>query len=207
LLDPVHVKKEETSKRARNTVKIIQLITDNTRSFATASLTEINSVAYQQRLDLQEYRWITALDPVILGFEDIIGCERTILFRKSVEDFNTTRYVCGSDISVPNVPHLCCFFESLLTISKRRQSRPEDTHINQTCFEEEDFLISYRNRGLITPRYIGQYVEIERQRQLLLQRERFERFRLRTLLEETRSSAATERKLLYSESDSESDNE
>jgi hypothetical protein len=61
---------------------------------------------------------------------------------------------------------------------------------------------------LITARYIGQYVEIERQRQLHLQRERFERFRLRTLLEETRSSAATERKLLYSESDeSEIDNE
>jgi hypothetical protein len=149
MLDPAHVRKEETSKRARNTVRIIQLITDNTRSFATASLTEINSVAYQQRLDLQEYKHITALDP---GFEDTDGCERTILFRKSIEDFNTTRYVCGSNISVPNVPHLCCFCESLLTISKRRQSRPADTHVNQTCSEEEDFLISYRNRGLITPR-------------------------------------------------------
>jgi hypothetical protein len=53
---------------------------------------------------------------------------------------------------------------------------------------------------LITPGYIGQYVEIERQRQLLLQRERFERFRLRTFLEETR------RKLLYRESESENDN-
>jgi hypothetical protein len=87
----------------------------------------------------------------------------------------------------------------LLTISKRWQSRPADTHINQTCFEEEDFLINYRNLGLTTPRYIGQYVEIKRQRQLLLQRERFEGLRLRTLLEEIRSSAATERKLLYSE--------
>jgi hypothetical protein len=93
MLDPVHVRKEETSKRARNTIKIIQLITDNTRSFATASLTEINSVAYQHRLDLQEYKRITVLDPVRLGFED------TVLFRKSVEDFNTTRYVCGSNIS------------------------------------------------------------------------------------------------------------
>jgi hypothetical protein len=42
-------------------------------------------------------------------------------------------------------------------------------------------LINYRDRGLIRPRYIGQYVEIERQRQLLLQRERFGGFRLRAL--------------------------
>ncbi len=129
MLDPAHVRKEETSKRNRNTIKIIQLIINNTRSFTTASLTEINLVAYQQRLDLQEYKRITVLDLVRLGFDDTIGCERTILFRKSVEDFNTTRYVCGSNISVP---HLCCFCESLLTISKRRQSRPTDKHINQT---------------------------------------------------------------------------
>jgi hypothetical protein len=183
----------------------MQLIIDNTRSFETASFTEINSVANQQRLDLQEYKRITVLDPVRLGFEDTIGCERTILFRKSVKDCNTTRHVCGSNISVPNVPHLCCFCESLITISKRRQSRPADTHISQTCFEEEDFLINYRDRGLITPKYIGQYVEIEMQRQLLLHRERFGGFRLRALLEETRSSAATERNLL--DSDSEGDNE
>jgi hypothetical protein len=138
-------------------------------------------VAYQQRLDLQEYKRITVLDLVRLGFEDTIGCERTILFRKSVGDFNTTRHVCGNNISVPNVPYLCCFCESLITISKRWQSRPTDTHINQTCFEEDDFLINYRDRGLIRPRYIGQYVEIERQRQLLLQRERFGGFRLRAL--------------------------
>jgi hypothetical protein len=60
-------------------------------------------------------------------------------------------------------------------------------------------LICYRNQGLIRPRYIGQYVEIERQRQLLLQRESYGRFRLRALLEETSSSAATERNLLNSD--------
>ncbi len=162
-------------------------------------------VAYQQRLDLQEYKRVTALDPVRVEFGDTIGCKRTILFRKSVEDFNTTRYVCGSNTSVPNVPHLCCCCESLLTISKRRQSRPVDTRINQTCFEEEDFLIKYRERGLIRTRYIGQYMEIERQRQLLLHRESFEGFRLRALLEEISSSAATERNLL--DSDSEVDDE
>jgi hypothetical protein len=162
-------------------------------------------VAYQQRLDLQEYKRITVLGPVRLGFENTIGCERTILFRKSVKDFNTTRHVCGSSISVLNVPHLCCFCKSLISISKRRQSRPADTYLNQTCFEEEAFLINYRNQGLIRPRYIGQYVEIERQRQLLLQRECFGGFRLRALLEETSSSAATERNL--PDSDSEGDNE
>jgi hypothetical protein len=205
MLNPAHVREEETSKRNRNTINIIQLVIDNARSFATASLTEINLVAYQQRLELQQYKRITALDPVRLEFEDTIGCERTLLFRKSLEDFNTTRYVCGSNISVPNVPHLCCYCESLLTISKRRQSRPTDTRINQTCFEEEDFLIKYRNRGLIRTKYIGRYVEIERQRQLLLERESFEGFRLGALLEETSSSAATERKLL--DSDSEAVNE
>jgi hypothetical protein len=111
MLKPAHVRKEETSKRNRNAIEIIQLIIDNTRSFATASFTEINSVAYQQRLDLQEYKRITVLDPVRFRFENTIGCERTILFQKSVQDFNTTRHVCGSNISVLNVPHLCCFCE------------------------------------------------------------------------------------------------
>jgi hypothetical protein len=100
---------------------------DHTRSFATASTTEVNTVAYQQKVSPQEYRLLTAQDPIREKFVDTVGCERAIEFRKSRDDFDTTPYDCGSRISIPNVPHLCCFCESLLPINKRRQSRPTDT--------------------------------------------------------------------------------
>jgi hypothetical protein len=112
MLDLVHIRKEETSARARTTIKIIQLIIDNTCSFATASTTEINTVAYQQRVSLQEYRLLTAQDPIREKFVVTVGCD----------DFNTTPYVYGSRISIPNLPHLCCFCESLLAVNRTWRS-------------------------------------------------------------------------------------
>jgi hypothetical protein len=103
MLNPVHIRKKERTERAKTTVS------DNTCSFATASTTEINAVAYQQRVSLQEYRLTAAQDPVRKPFVETVGCDTTIEFRKSRDDFNTTPYVCGSGISIPNVPHLCYF--------------------------------------------------------------------------------------------------
>jgi hypothetical protein len=51
-------------------------------------------------------------------------------------------------------------------------------------------LLSYRNCGLIRAKYIGQYVEIDRQRQLRLQEEQFATLRVRAFTQEPRSSAA-----------------
>jgi hypothetical protein len=80
MLDLVHIRKEETSARARTTIRIIQLIIDNTRSFATASTTEINTVAYQQRASLKEYRLLAAQDPIGKKFVDTVGWDTTIEF-------------------------------------------------------------------------------------------------------------------------------
>jgi hypothetical protein len=89
----------------------------------------------------------------------------------------------------------------LLAVNKRRQSRPTDTQINQLCFVEEDFLLSYRNCGLIRARYIGQNVEIDRKRQLRLQEEHFATLRVRAFTQVPRSSAAIETDYLHSGTD------
>jgi hypothetical protein len=76
----------------------------------------------------------------------------------------------------PYVPHLCCCCETLLNLSATRQSiistggTPKT--VNQLAAEEESIIVKYRDEGEIRPRYLGQYVEIERERLLQVQRER-----------------------------------
>jgi hypothetical protein len=55
------------------------------------------------------------------------------------------------------------------------------------------FLTCYRDKGLIKTRYIGQYVEIERQRLLRIQEEQFFAFRLSACPQVPDSSATLER--------------
>jgi hypothetical protein len=53
-------------------------------------------------------------------------------------------------------------------------------------------LVNYRNTGIIRTRYLGQYVELERQRQLQLQENQFIAFRNSASPQTTGSSAQLE---------------
>ena len=153
------------------------MIISNTRSFETASTEEINTIAGQQRIRLQEFKTVTAADPTRSEFVDSVGCEGTVKFRRKCADHNIITYRCSTNISTPNVPHIFCLCEALLRIDERRRSFPSDTIIQQRAFDEESFLIAYRSTGLIKAEYIGQYVEIERQRQPKRQVDQFTAFR------------------------------
>ena len=86
----------------------------------------------------------------------------------------------------------CMSCEALLTIDNRRRSYIADTTINQRAFEEENLLIEYRDTGLIRTGYLGQYVEIERQRRLQLQVDQFAAFRNSAIEQDLPDSASLE---------------
>ena len=178
MLNTNHTRRRETSKEASASLAAIDLIIANTRSLATASLEEINAAAYLQRSRLVEYKRITATDPVRHNYyTNQVGCSKTIQFRKNSSDPNTTAFECGNSISIPNAPHICCICDSLLLLDIRRRQRPNDTVIQRLAFKEEELLLDYRYNGLIKTKYLGQYVEIERQRRLRRQEKQFFAFR------------------------------
>jgi hypothetical protein len=171
------------------------LITENTQSFALSTGEEISAAAIQQREEFRRLKQIASADPTTKGATDKIGCGTTINYRKSKEDFNITEFICGEDITAPNVPQFCCICEALVKTSRRRISLAEtlDTKFPRLCYEERNFLTCYRDRGIIKTRYIGQYVEIERQRLLRIQGEQFFAFRLSAFPQVPDSSATLER--------------
>jgi hypothetical protein len=206
MLNPDHIRESESASRAGTSLRLIKLVVENSRSFALSTSEEISATAYQQREDLIKH--IAANDPIRKGAADEIGCGATINFRRSKEDFNITEFICGDDITVPNVPQFCCICEALITINKRRlvlADRLVEKNIPKTCYEEENFLTKYRDRGLIKTRYIGQYVEIERQRLLRIQEQQFFAFRISACPRVPDSSATLER-IIRRDGTEESDN-
>jgi hypothetical protein len=192
MLNREHIKRRETPRRVQSSLRIIDIIISNTRSFENASIEEINTVAWQQRVRLAEFVTTTTAD--ILGGDraESVGCGKNIKFRRHWANYNVTAYNCGRDIATPNAPHICCICEALLTIDNRRRSYISDTTINQRAFEEENLLIDYRDNGLIKTGYLGQYAEIERQRRLQLQVDQFSAFRNRTTRQHLPNSASLE---------------
>ena len=178
MLNTDHTRRRETPSRVRTSLSAIDLIIANTNSLATASFEEINTSAYQQRIRLLEYRSVTSEDLVRQSYYvNKVGCSRTIQFRRNSNDPNTTAFDCGDTIAVPNAPHICCICDSLLRLDSRRRQRPHDSEIQRQAFEEEKFLLECRDQGLIKAKYLGQYVEIERQRRLRWQEKQFFAFR------------------------------
>jgi hypothetical protein len=192
MLNREHIRKTENPKRVRSSLRIIDIIISNTRSFETASIEEINTVAWQQRLRLSEFRTTTTADILRGDRAESVGCGKSIKFRRHWANYTITTYNCGRDISTPNAPHICCICEALLTIDNRRRSYIADTTINQRAFEEENLLIEYRDTGLIRTGYLGQYVEIERQRRLQLQVDQFAAFRNSAIEQDLPDSASLE---------------
>jgi hypothetical protein len=209
MLSTNHTRRRETPEKARESLAAIDLIIANSRSFATASFEEINATACLQRIRLVEYKNITSTDLVRRShYTKTVGCSATIQFRKDRNDPNTTAFDCGDNIAVLNTPHICCICEALLSLDSRRRQRPRDPEIQRLAFEEESLLLDYRNRGLIKTKYLGQYVEIERQRRLRRQEEQFLAFRSSATGVDCVGSAALARALHYGgTSGSESDNE
>jgi hypothetical protein len=106
-------------------------------------------------------------------------------------EVETIIILCGT--STQDAPHICCICAAILTIHRRRQSRPLDTTAQVLGFNEEESLVKNRNTGIIRTRYLGQYVELERQRQLQLQENQFIAFRNSASPRTTESSAQLER--------------
>ena len=198
MLSKNHTRRRETPEEVRASLAAIDLIIANSRSFATASFEEINATAYLQRIRLVEYKNITSTDLVRQGYyTNQVGCSETIQFRKDRNDPNTTAFDCGDNIAVLNTPHICCICDSLLRLDSRRRQRPNDPEIQRLAFEEEKLLLDYRYRGLIKTKYLGQYVEIERQRRLRRQEEQFFAFRSSATGVDCVGSAALARALHY----------
>jgi hypothetical protein len=193
MLNSRHTRRSETSATARVTQRVINLIIDNSISYSAATTHEINNIAWEQESYLTYFRGISANDPARCDYVDRVGCGYTIEFRRRRENYNTLSYVCGT--STQDAPHICCICEAILTIHRRRQSRPLDTTAQILGFNEEEFLVNYRNTGIIRTRYLGQYVELERQRQLQLQLQenQFIAFRNSASPRTTGSSAQLER--------------
>jgi hypothetical protein len=192
MLNREHIKRKETPKRVKSSLKIIDIIISNTRSFENASIEEINTVAWQQRVRLSEFKTTTTADILRGDRAESVGCGKNIKFRRHWANYNITAYNCGRDISTTNAPHICCICEALLTIDNRRRSYIADTTINQRAFEEENLLIEYRDTGLIKTGYIGQYVELERRRRLQLQVDQFAAFRNSATRQHLPNSASLE---------------
>jgi hypothetical protein len=209
MLSRNHTRGKETPEEVRASLAVIDLIIANSGSLATASFEEINATAYLQRTRLVEYKSITSADLVRQDhYTDEVGCYRTIQFRKNRNDPNTTNFNCGNNIAVPNTPHICCICESLLRLDGRRRRKESNPEIQRLAFEEEKLLLDYRYQGLIKIKYLGQYVEIERQRRLRRQEEQFLAFRISATGEDCVGSAALAKTLYYGgTSGSESDNE
>lgn len=64
MLEEKHIRKAQMASRERTSLKFIDLIIENKRSFATASTEEVNARAYLQRIRLQECKQATAADEV-----------------------------------------------------------------------------------------------------------------------------------------------
>jgi hypothetical protein len=175
MLNSRHTRRSETPATARATLPVIHLIIDNSISYSAATTHEINKIAWEQESYLTYFRGISVNDPARCDYVDRVGCGYTIEFRRRREDYNTLSYVCGT--STQDAPHICCICEAILTIHRRRQSRPLDTTAQILGFNEEELLVTYRNAGIIRTRHLGQYVELERQRQLQLQENQFSAFR------------------------------
>jgi hypothetical protein len=189
MLDPRHTRRSETPSRARKTLQVIQLVIDNSRSFSTADLQEINQQRQEQEAYLEYFNSISADDSARCEyvFTERVGCGLTIDFRRSIRDFNTLQYVCGE--GAEDTPHVCCICEAILSIHRRRQLRQLDIEVQNSGYREEELLVAYRNFGIIRTRYLGQYVELERHRQLQLLQDQFAAFRN---LAQPRSTASSE---------------
>jgi hypothetical protein len=206
MLDRAHTRKVQTPRNVRSSLEIIDLIIANTRSFEAAAIEEINTVAWQQRVRLEEFVAATEADPIRKERVESVGCGESIKFRRNCANYNITTYTCGTDIATPNAPHICCICEALLRIDKRRRSYVLDTTINQRAFEEEHLLIEYRDTGLIRTGYIGQYVEIERQRRIKLQVDQFTAFR-NSATEQDQTDSSSLENVILRRSDNESDSD
>ena len=209
MLSKDHTRRRETPEEVRASLAAIDLIIANSRSFATSSFEEINATACLQRIRLVEYKNITSADLVRQDdYTNEVGCSETIQFRKDRNDPNTTAFNCGDNIAVLNTPHICCICESLLRLDGRRRRKESNPEIQRLAFEEEELLLDYRYRGLIKIKYLGLYVEIERQRRLRQIEKQFLAFRSSATGEDCVGSAALAKTLHYGgTSGSESDNE
>jgi hypothetical protein len=178
MLNEEHTRiKESGADQTADSLIAIEVIIDNSHSLAIATLPEIAERNQQQRTELQSYR--NREGPVHRYIQ--IGCERQICFRRKPSDPNVTVFTCGGSIQPPHVPHLCCCCEALLNLNNTRRSNFSEQlsqkAVNQLASVEEDTLIKYREEGEINPRYLGQYVEIERKRLLQVQESQFLTYR------------------------------
>ena len=199
MLNLRHTRRSETPAQARVTLKVIHIIIENSRSYSSATTEEINDIAWEQSSHLTHFRGVAANDPIRCAYVDRVGCGYTIEFRRNSSDYNTISYRCG--ITTQDTPHVCCICEAILSIHRRRQSRQLDTTTQILGFEEEEYLVKYRNTGIIRTRYLGQYVELERQRQLQIQENQFTAFRNSALQRSTGSSARLERNVRRDDSE------
>jgi hypothetical protein len=199
MLNSRHTRRSETPAQARVTLRVIQIIIDNSRSYSSATTQEINNIAWEQESYLTYFRGVAANDPIRCVYVDRVGCGYTTEFRRSSGDYNTISYVCG--VPTQDTPHICCICEAILNIHRRRQSRQLDTATQILGFDEEESLVHYRNTGIIRTRYLGQYVELERQRQLQIQENQFTAFRNSALQRTTGSSAQLERNVRRDDSE------
>jgi hypothetical protein len=199
MLNSRHTRRSETPAQARVTLRVIQIIIENSRSYSSATTEEINKIAWEQSCHLTQFRGVAANDPIRCAYVDRVGCGYTIEFRRNSNDYNTISYRCG--ITTQDTPHVCCICEAILSIHRRRQSRQLDTTTQILGFDEEESLVNYRNTGIIRTRYLGQYVELERQRQLQIQENQFTAFRNSALQRSTGSSARLERNVRRDDSE------
>jgi hypothetical protein len=187
-----------------NSREAIEIIIDNSYSLAIATLPEIAEKQQHQRIELKAYR--KGGGPEHRELE--IGCHRLIRFRRNPSDPNETSFHCGADIQHPYVPHICCCCEALLSLHNTRQSNISigltPKAVNQIASKEEDTLIAYREEGEIHPRYLGQYVELERKRWLQVQETQFHTYITGPTRERISSSVKTSFESKHPFSDDES---
>jgi hypothetical protein len=172
-------------------LRAIEIIIDNSESLAIATPPEIAEKNQRQRQQLSNRGERSGPSQG----ESEIGCGRVIQFRRNPSDPNETTFNCGGSLQPPYVPHLCCCCETLLNLSATRQSiistggTPKT--VNQLAAEEESIIVKYRDEGEIRPRYLGQYVEIDRERLLQVQRQQFITYRSGPVRERGKSSKKT----------------